>query len=173
MGKAFTLTLPSFLRYDNLDVPTEYLLHNISILETFQLNVPFIHEAAFFQQIKTFKPWEKQNIELCVTETIKQWQTLKEEIGISIKNEHKQETRIKMIQGIGYFLQSLYWTNELPVSFESGLISQEISIKPINVGERLTFILSRLNGYHSFKQLEALFMELEKQFAIKKIKRKS
>ena len=37
-------------------------------------------------------------------------------------------------------------------------------IKPINSGERLKFILSRMNNYHSFVQLTELFIEMEKLF---------
>ncbi|MEK4668210.1 YpoC family protein [Niallia sp. FSL R7-0271] len=74
--------------------------------------------------------------------------------------------------GVRLFLECLYWTNDSPVHLQKGLIANELSVKPFNAEERLTFILSRPGGYHSYRQLDELFKELEKQFAIKMIKRK-
>ena len=69
-----------------------------------------------------------------------------------------------------YFLECLYWLNEKPVVLRNGLVDSSLEIKPFNLEDRLQFILKRLNGYHSYKQLDELFKELEKQHAIKLIR---
>ncbi|WP_445492244.1 YpoC family protein [Niallia sp. 03133] len=176
MEKEITFPLPEQLLVANLPVPAEFRMNDISLLNTFQLNDPFIHEAAYFlnfQVYHPYQPWVKENVRESVGALLKEWQLLKKEIKISISNHNKKETDEMMKKGVLYFLECLYWTNEIPVSFERGLIKEEIKIKPINVKERFAFIVSRLTGYHSFKQLDELYKELEKQFAIKMSKRKS
>ena len=42
---------------------------------------------------------------------------------------------------------------------------KDCKIKPVNVEERLGFIVSRPKLFHSYKQLAELFAEQEKQFA--------
>ena len=69
-----------------------------------------------------------------------------------------------------YFLECLYWLNEKPVVLRNGLVDSSLEIKPFNLEDRLQFILKRLNGYHSYKQLDELFKELEKHHAIKLIR---
>ncbi|MFT8320523.1 MAG: YpoC family protein [Bacillus sp. (in: firmicutes)] len=172
MEKEFILKIPPQLHNKMLE-PTEYVMKEMAYLDTFQPSNPFIHEAAFFQGIQLFQPWAQQNVKICVEKIMAEWQQLKLDIQRSITEQNKKETQQIMKKGIAYFLESLYWTNELPVSFEAGIISKEIKIKPINVEERMAFIVSRLTGYHSFKQLDELFKELQKQFAVKMSKRKS
>jgi len=67
---------------------------------------------------------------------------------------------------MGYFVAFLFWTNETNVP---GILNLEqeikqLRIKPINISERLDFIMSKPDNYHSFVQLCQLFEEFTKQY---------
>jgi hypothetical protein len=67
---------------------------------------------------------------------------------------------------IGYFFECLFGVNGYTVP-ELTNWQQEINhlrIKPINVSERLEFIMDKPNNYHSFVQLSQLFEEFTKQY---------
>jgi len=160
------------LQVPNLIHATEFILEDIALVETFQAEYPFIHEGAYKNRLNSFMPWEKDHIKTSVSTLIGQWKLLKVDIAQYIAAKHKKQIHKGMAHGICCFLECLYWINELPVTFKDGLISSNIKIMPINTEERLHFIISRVTGYHSFKQLEELYKELEKQFAIYLIKNK-
>jgi hypothetical protein len=163
-------TIPKQLQYQQI-LPSrkEYELNEPHI---FQIEPPFAHEIAFYKNQETFKPWELNNVNTCAQMIMTEWKELKKEIQQHITDQNKEMMCMKMLKGVEYFLECLYWINEKPVNLEKGLVDKQLTIKPFNVEERISFILKRMNGYHSFKQLEELFKELEKQFAIIMIKRK-
>lgn len=68
-----------------------------------------------------------------------------------------------MKKGIGIFLQAVFWSNHVPARL-NGLNFDKLKVKPINVYERLEFIMNRPGNYHSFIQLSELMAEQEKQF---------
>lgn len=132
---------------------------------------PFIHEVAYYEQLQAFQPWIKENVQDSVKLLFSEWKRRKESIEQYVQIRNADGIREEMVLSVQLFIECLYWVNEQPVNFEQGLIHPNIHIHPFNVEDRLTFILKRMNGYHSYKQLEELFKELEKQFAIKLIKR--
>ncbi|GKU80975.1 YpoC family protein [Niallia sp. NCCP-28] len=172
MEKSYCIHLPADLQIPQLTHLTEFNLDDMRLIESFQANLPFIHEGAYTKGLNGFIPWKKEHIKSSVSILIDQWKLLKVEIAQYIAAQKKEQIYKGMAHGICCFLECLYWLNDLPVTFKEGLISRNIKIMPINVEERLYFILSRVTGYHSFKQLEELFKELEKQFAIYLIKNK-
>jgi hypothetical protein len=69
-------------------------------------------------------------------------------------------------KGIALFYMLLFWSNSVPVSLkEWHLECEKLSLKPVNIQERLCFIRQNPNLYHSFVQLSELFRELHKQIA--------
>lgn len=160
--------LPTQIRYD------ERIPHYKEILidkaDVFNEKIVFFHEIAFFRGLNTMKPWDENNVYHCIQTLYMQWDGLKVKLQIDINNRNKTQIEKGMIHGIEIFLECLYWCNNEPVSFENGIINESLVIKPFNVEERVLFILSRMNGYHSFKQLEELYKELEKQIAVKRLK---
>lgn len=172
MGTRYCIYLSGDLQVPNLMHATEFPIEDIGFVETFQAECPFIHEGAYNNQLNSFMPWKKEHVKASVSALIDQWKLLKVEIIKYIAAKNKEKMHKSMAFGICCFLECLYWVNEMPVAFNEGLISSHIKIMPINVEERLRFIISRVTGYHSFKQLEELYKELEKQFAIYSIKNK-
>jgi len=101
-----------------------------------------------------------------IRKLIKEWQELKPAIsGLFGERKAKDASRL-MTKGCALFLQFLFWSNGRPVCME-GMEEKidELQVKPVNVGERLQFILSHLKLYHSFLQLGELFVEQEKAYA--------
>jgi hypothetical protein len=100
------------------------------------------------------------------------WQEWKEEkqvIEEIFKKRGKAKARVQ--KGISLFIQLLHLVNDQAEVIDPLDLSQ-LKIKPINVQERLDFIIKRPSLYHSFIQLNELMTELEKQYikqlAIKK-----
>lgn len=172
MRKRYYIHLSADLQIPQLTHLTKFILEDVRLIEFFQAELPFIHEGAYIEGLNGFTPWKKEHIKTSVSTLIDHWKLLKVEIGQYIATKKKEQMYKGMVHGICCFLECIYWLNELPVNFKEGLISRNIKIMPINAEERLHFILSRVTGYHSFKQLEELFKELEKQFAIYLIKNK-
>jgi hypothetical protein len=165
-----------------VDMPKELKHHALDILgdkievlnaETFQKVYPFMHEAAYYHGLKTVYPWDKDQQKACVAGVISLWKELRLEAETAIQKQDKEKTVLTIKSGVRFFLECLYWSNDRPVNLLNGLVaSEQLSLIPFNAEERLSYILSRPGGYHSYRQLDELFKELEKQFAIKMIKRK-
>lgn len=93
-----------------------------------------------------------------------QWEKLKSTLELRFSNRESDHVQKEMEQAIELFRRFLSITRG---DHES---------KPVNLEDRLLFITSRPRLYHSFRQLNELFAEQEKQFAkyeaLKMIKRK-
>lgn len=136
--------------------------------ESFHVEIPFLYEAAFYHGMDVLKPWKvpEQTIPLIMNE----WGQIKKELTIRFSNrDHAVGELMKM--GIALFYEVLFWSNNQPVVLHDQMY--ENFIKPINSGERLKFILSRMNNYHSFVQLTELFIEMEKLFWKRQIMKKA
>jgi len=73
------------------------------------------------------------------------------------------KTDQSMIKGISLLFLMLFWVNRRPVNVAEwkGRLP-ELEIKPLNVEERLSFIIKKPGAYFSYIQLEELFIELNK-----------
>ncbi|WP_312096784.1 YpoC family protein [Niallia sp.] len=162
----------------HLDVPIELLYGPFPIVKEFPCLVTncfvmtptFLHEVNFYHKRIVYQPWDKANFSECVKKIIEEWKQLKEKLHQFAAERDTYKLQQGLTLGMEYFLECLYWINEKPVVLKDGLVSEGLEIKPFNLEDRLQFILKRLNGYHSYKQLDELFKELEKQFAIKLLK---
>ncbi|MFP7472151.1 hypothetical protein SFC55_14165 [Niallia taxi] len=170
MTSLVIVDIPAEIKHIALD-PKEGKLE-VYDTESFQVNRPFMHEAAYYHGLNTLYPWHPDEQKACITAIFNLWKEKRTEIEAAIQKKDKNVTVRTVKTGVRLFLECLYWTNDSPVHLQKGLIANELSVKPFNAEERLTFILSRPGGYHSYRQLDELFKELEKQFAIKMIKRK-
>lgn len=72
-----------------------------------------------------------------------------------------------MIDGVSLFICCLYWSSGKPVGHLDlrNTDWNSFDVQPMNVHERLNYILIRPEQYHSFVQLDQLFQECEKQFS--------
>jgi hypothetical protein len=100
------------------------------------------------------------------------WDGIRLELETFYRNRDQKSTLHLMKKGIGYFVGYLYWTNDRLVHSQEPTPLHQLEIKPVNLEERLTYILSRPNLFHSYRQLSELFTEQEKLFAKKNIVKK-
>lgn len=103
-----------------------------------------------------------QNRSIEVEKVLKEWNECKEALGIHFKNRDSEKALPLMERAIKLFEEFIFISNGLIQG--SGSI-KDCKTKPVNVEERLDFIVSRPKLFHSFKQLVELFDEQEKQFA--------
>lgn len=132
-------------------------------------NKPFYYES---KQIKDHKsvnvPSESDEI---IIRMFKEW---KEEEGY-LTNYFKQRNRKlayePMVRGLANFISILTWTNNRMLSNLNNLQIEleKLLIKPINLDERIGFLLKQPDHYHSFIQLSGLYTELEKLYYKQKI----
>ncbi|WP_449620248.1 YpoC family protein [Robertmurraya sp. Marseille-Q9965] len=120
----------------------------------------------------TIKPWESP--EESVTVLLEQWGLLNEELHNLFEKRAQKEAKPVMEKGISLFIEFLHWSNGRP-EITTEIDYTGLKIKPVNIGERLNFIIARPTLFQSYMQLAELFVEQEKGFkkalAIKKLKK--
>jgi hypothetical protein len=126
----------------------------------------FIYELFYYNGIETIKPWKipQESIPMIV----EKWRKIKEHLNLLHHNREQESILESMKTGVGMFIQLLFWSNEEPVNLMKPISISQLSSKPVNVQERLDFIIARPKLSHSFIQLSELMIEQEKHF-IKKI----
>ncbi|GAM12602.1 YpoC family protein [Mesobacillus selenatarsenatis] len=97
-----------------------------------------------------------------VERVLSEWGQCKDELDIHFKNRDSDRALPLMKRAIELFEQFLIISNSLS---PDKYCVKDCKIKPVNVEERLDFIVSRPKLFHSYKQLAELFAEQEKQFA--------
>lgn len=133
---------------------------------SFSASENFIYEIYFYNGIQTIKPWI--NLESVMPILFKEWQQVKDQLNLlHHKREQKNIVQI-MKKGIGLFIQFLFWSNGKPVQLTEPLPVFEMEYQPVNVQERLEFVISRPKLFHSFIQLSELMSEQEKHYYVKK-----
>ncbi|MDM5331259.1 YpoC family protein [Neobacillus sp. CF12] len=129
-----------------------------------QLIIPFLEEL----QLEVTTKNSSDSITLLLTE----WKTIKAELEILYRNRDKKNTLHVMNKGIGLFLLFLFWSNDSHVKVKELKPLDSLEIIPVNLDERLGFIINRPNLFHSYRQLSELMMEQEKLYAKKNIVKK-
>lgn len=146
-----------------------------TLLESVQIKNQFIHDIAYFTHIETVKPWEETAHSIPLL--LKEWKIIQTEIRVLFEQRKNQATLELMRKGIGYLMEFIFWTNEVPTKKLENESIKMLKLKPVNCFERIQFIMKRPNIYPSFMQLIELFEEHEKHFskyqAIKKSKNKN
>ncbi|MDQ0976191.1 hypothetical protein QFZ31_006069 [Neobacillus niacini] len=115
---------------------------------------------------------ELEASEVNISFLLSKWDGVKSDLETLYGNRDQQATLQLMKKGIIYFIQFLYWSNDRQVNSKEPIPLNQFEIKPVNFEERLTYILSRPNLFHSYRQLSELFTEQEKLFAKKNIVKK-
>lgn len=110
----------------------------------------------------------EKNISLLIAK----WNGVKSELETLYRNRDQKSTLQLMRKGIVYYLQFLFCSNDKQVNSKEPIPLNQLELKPVNLEERLTYILSRPNLFHSYRQLSELFTEQEKLFAKKNIVKK-
>lgn len=153
--------------------PFDYM-NNKEILH-FQNEEPFsdvLNQQPYFYydilaalDIESFEPWK--NEEYTIPIIFQKWEEKKAFIAELFKQRSNRKiVREPMTKSVSWFISALFWTNETSVP---GLLNlkeeiRKLPIKPINLEERLEFILLKIDQFHSFIQVGELFEELKKQY---------
>ena len=136
-------------------------------------SLPFIFDMLHSKQIHIkIIPWMQK------AETVKAivnlWKEKQESISSLHKERNKEQIKVETPGAIALYMNFLFWINGKPVSKLTNLDTELETLfwKPVNVTERLSFILNKPYLYHSFVQLNELFTETEKLFVKVKMKEK-
>lgn len=80
--------------------------------------------------------------------------------------ERNGDIKNEMRAAIALFFMKLFWSNGSPVQAVNWEhLVQRLAIKPVNVEERLGFVLRRPFAYHAYVQISELMTEQTKQLA--------
>lgn len=151
-----------------LELQHSYFLNdkNISLskeeLEHFNVSKLFIYDAAFYAGVQALKPWQDNGG--AVSALLSEWTALQKQLQDTFKNRDLPGAKEPMKKGIGIYIELMHWTNGLPVKLSPGILFDVLSIKPVNVRERLEFIMARPVFYPSYVQLSELILEMEKLY---------
>jgi hypothetical protein len=124
------------------------------------------------QIIPYLKELELEASDENISYVLEKWDGIRSELETFYRNRDQKSTLHLMKKGIGYFVKFLYWSNDRQVDSKEPTPLNQFEIKPVNLEERLTYILQRPNLFHSYRQLTELFTEQEKLFAKKNIVKK-
>ncbi|MEE6451890.1 hypothetical protein RAH41_15040 [Gottfriedia acidiceleris] len=132
-------------------------------------NKPFFYESNQILINKSFNiPSGSDEI---IKEMIKEWKEESEQISNYFKQRNRKLACEPMIRGLANFISILTWINsQLLLNLNNLLLElDKLKIKPINLDERISFVLNQPDHYHSFIQLSGLYTELEKLYYKQKI----
>lgn len=103
---------------------------------------------------------------LYIREQVKNWNNVVEEIGVMFQNRAYKVAREPMIEFTNIYISCLFALNHLRTEESRDLERiDELERKPLNLKERLGFLLESPNHYHAYIQLKELYVELLKMTA--------
>jgi hypothetical protein len=129
-----------------------------------QLIIPFLEELEL--------EGLNENVDQAISNLLSDWERIKVELETLYRNRDQKSTLQGMKKGIGLFIQFLYWSNDRQINSKEPISINQLVITPVNLDERLAYILSRPNLFHSYRQLSELMTEQAKQYAKKNIVKK-
>lgn len=101
------------------------------------------------------------------------WQELNKEIEKLHQQRKKEGIEEATKDGIRLFLEFLYWCNDKSPCLNETNSFAELEMKPVNMKERLEFILERPGLFPAYRQLCELMAEQEKLLAKKMVMTKA
>ncbi|WP_100407251.1 YpoC family protein [Bacillus solitudinis] len=119
----------------------------------------------YYELTNNLQPW--QNKEYYVPILFELWKQQEMFLSIYFRARNLQATKKPMLHMIALLMNVLFWTNNQPVPslYHVAKEASRLHFKPVNIQDRLSFLLSGPNRYQSFIQLKALLGEAEKIFA--------
>lgn len=123
----------------------------------------FSYELLYYSGENAYLPWNDG--EKHIPELFEKWKLIKGNCELLFSERNAGQALEPMKEGIGLFLSAVYWLHGKPVQLKAWEKQiEECTLKPVNLVERLSFIMERPAFFHSFRQLCELFVELEKHF---------
>ncbi|RIW33114.1 hypothetical protein D3H55_12075 [Bacillus salacetis] len=128
------------------------------------LNPCFSYEILYYNGISGILfPWEDLS---AIKRGEEEWRVIRDNLNAAFSERSGRDIILLMKKATALFMMYLFWTNGLPAN-PSGWKEElkGMAIKPVNAEERLEFILTQPSLFHSYKQLNQLFIEQMKHFA--------
>ncbi|WP_223702005.1 YpoC family protein [Sutcliffiella deserti] len=126
---------------------------------------PFKFDIAYSLGVfTTWQPWKDKL--RSVPMLFLAWKEYEASLVILHKSRERHQVKKHMTQVIAIFIQSLFWMNGQPVS-ELAKWQKDVKalrLKPINLEERLDFVMSQPEKYPAFIQIQQLINEIQKLF---------
>ncbi len=142
---------------------SERLQHEFFFLDSLTPADFFPEENRFYLGMDESMPWK--NEKEAVIQIVQEWKSYMNELTALFKERKNKETKPLMVKGISLFIRLLFWSNNEPTDLKN--LHEKLVLfeaKPVNIGERLQFLMQRPTLYHSFIQLSELMIEQEKIF---------
>jgi len=108
-----------------------------------------------------------------VSTILEEWESVKIRLDQLFRERDQKKAKEWMEKGIVLFIQFLYYTNEKASTPYDSIPFHQFYFKPVNIEERLGFIMARPGLYHSYRQLSELMVEQEKLYAKRNIVKKT
>lgn len=162
------LELKSILFFPEESISIDY--HKMKEWNELSSFTIFPYDFAFYHGMEVYHPWE--HVEKHMSFLFTEWKKIEVECQQLFSERKTKQALEPMKEGIALFFTLVFWIHKLPVQlkeWESKV--NKLPIKPVNLVERLTFIVQRPALYHSFIQLSELFRELEKHYVSSIIKK--
>lgn len=116
-----------------------------------------------------------EQIEASIQKLLQNWNQSKTELEDLFEKRESEQALAVMRNAVELFIEFLYLSNGKGSDNKFNI--EDCGIKPVNVKERLDFVVSRPQLYHSYIQLSELYAEQNKQYAkqvaLNKIKQNS
>lgn len=132
-------------------------------------NKPFFYESnQILVNKSTNLPNESDEI---IKQMIIEWKEESDHISNYFKQRNRKLACGPMIRGLANFISILTWINGKMLLNLNNLLLEldKLKVKPINLDERISFVLNQPDHYHSFIQLAGLYTEIEKLYYKQKI----
>lgn len=140
------------------------MIEHVSIPEQVSFQTPFLYDLMFHTDPQLLKlwPWQK-NENYFHNYWIEQKEVLRE----LFHRREQKKVKKPMILSISAFIDQLSWSAGVPVnSLEHETVLQKMQTfpsVPLNIEERLRFLLLQPDRYQSFIQLDELEQEFTKK----------
>ncbi|MCK0472077.1 YpoC family protein [Halalkalibacter sp. APA_J-10(15)] len=138
-------------------------------LSTVISSFPFYFDLTEYQA-----PWLQ--FEIVENDLIRLSELQLEEVKLLRKRNDQAQLHLKMTLLIALYIDFMFWANGQKVcQLGNGLFTDvgQLTYKPYNCGERLTFVLENIIHFQAIVQLEHLFSEQRKKNAKMKIVKES
>lgn len=132
----------------------------------------FKNKDDFIRYFHTYHPLQ-QEVE-SIDDLLKNWEENEQKLEVLFARRDSERTFEPMCLGIITFLFALYMANgktieSIDIHTWSNTIS-DFHVCPVNLNDRLMFIIEHPTQFHSFVQLKQLYRELLKKHAVQKRK---
>jgi hypothetical protein len=140
------------------------MIEHVSISEKVSFQTPFLYDLMYHNdpQLLELWPWQKNE-----NYFHNYWVEQKEVLRELFHRREQKKAKKPMILSVSAFIDQLFWTAGAPVDaldHEAVLQKmQTIPSVPLNIEERLGFLLRQPDRYQSFIQLDELEQEFTKK----------